>query len=131
MQNAAARVVSCTRKFDHLSPVFRNLHWLPVKQRIYFKILLLTYKAINGLAPSYIVNMLEPCVNTKYSLRSSDLLMLNIPKSQYVRCGDRAFCVAAPKLWNALPLNIKKCKSVEQIKSMLKTHMFSKIGFLN
>ncbi len=51
VQNAAARVLTRTRKYDHISPVLSALHWLPVKHRIYFKILLITYKALNGLAP--------------------------------------------------------------------------------
>ena len=68
VQNAAARLVSCTRKYDRISPVLKELHWLPVKQRIVFKILLLTYKALNALAPRYIsdflinINHLERCV---------------------------------------------------------------------
>ena len=55
VQNAAARVLTKTRKRDHISPILALLHWLPVKSRIEFKILLLTYKALNGLAPSYLI----------------------------------------------------------------------------
>ncbi len=53
-QNAAARVLTRTRKYDHMSPVLSTLHWLPIKHRIDFKILLITYKALNGLAPQYL-----------------------------------------------------------------------------
>ncbi len=54
VQNAAARVLTRTRKYDHISPVLSTLHWLPIKHRIDFKILLITYKALNGLAPQYL-----------------------------------------------------------------------------
>ncbi len=58
VQNAAARVLTRTRKYDHISPVLSTLHWLPIKHRIYFKILLITYKALNGLAPQYLSELL-------------------------------------------------------------------------
>ena len=49
--NASVRLISSTRKFDHITPVMKDLHWLPVKQRIKFKLLLTVYKCINGMAP--------------------------------------------------------------------------------
>ncbi len=58
VQNAAARVLTRTRKYDHISPVLSTLHWLPTKHRIDFKILLITYKALNGLAPQYLSELL-------------------------------------------------------------------------
>ena len=79
------------------SPILRKLHWLPVKARITFKLLLITFKALNGLAPVYITELLnryEPMRN----LRSSNRNLLAIPKSQTATYGDRAFSVAAAKL---------------------------------
>ncbi len=58
IQNAAARILTRTRKSDHIIPVFRSLHWLPVTIRIYFKVLLIIYKSLNGLGPKYIADML-------------------------------------------------------------------------
>ncbi len=52
VQNAAARVLTRSRKYDHITPILQSLHWLPIKFRISYKILLLTYKALNGLAPA-------------------------------------------------------------------------------
>ena len=54
VQNSAARLIARRRKFDHITPVMKELHWLPVNQRIIYKIglLLIIYKALNGLAPS-------------------------------------------------------------------------------
>ena len=63
VQNTAARLITGTRKFEHITPVLAALHWLPVSFRIQFKILLVTFKALNGLAPSYlseIVKTYEP-----------------------------------------------------------------------
>ncbi len=59
VQNAAAKVLTRTRKYDHISPVMSTLHWLPIKYRIYFKILLITYKALNSLAPQYLSKLLS------------------------------------------------------------------------
>ncbi len=59
VQNAAARVLTKTRKYDHISPVLSTLHWLAIKHRIDFKILLITYKAMNGLAPQYLSRLLS------------------------------------------------------------------------
>ncbi len=59
VQNAAARVLTRTRKYDHISLVLSTLHWLPTKHRIDFKILLITYKALNGLAPQYLSKVLS------------------------------------------------------------------------
>ena len=58
IQNAAASIKK-TQKFQHISAVLRNLHWLPVTKRIEFKILTITYKALNGMAPSYICDLLQ------------------------------------------------------------------------
>ena len=59
IQNTAARIISRTRKFDHITPVMQNLHWLPVQYRTMFKILLLVFKSINGTAPCYIYDLIQ------------------------------------------------------------------------
>lgn len=59
VQNTAARIVTLTKKFDHITPVLIQLHWLPVHFRILFKVLLLVYKALNGMAPLYITELLS------------------------------------------------------------------------
>jgi len=69
VQNAAARVVTLPCKREHVTPILGKLHWLPVEERVIFKILLLTYKALNNLAPSYIfelVNQYVPSRNLRY-----------------------------------------------------------------
>ena len=59
IQNTAARIVTCRKKTHHITPVLRKLHWLPVPYRIVFKILHLVYKGLNGLAPTYISELLH------------------------------------------------------------------------
>ena len=105
IQNTAARVVTRTRKFDHITPVLKQLHWLPVRYRIVFKILLLVYKALNGTAPSYISELLNYHTSER-KLRSSSRHLLATPKARLKTYGERAFAVAAPRLWNSIPLEL-------------------------
>ena len=93
VQNCAARLVTRTRSSEHITPVLRRLHWLPVRQRITCKILLLTYKALNGMAPKYIADLLQPYTPTR-QLRSSSKNLLVTPKSNLKFYGDRSFQVA-------------------------------------
>ena len=79
VQNAAARIITGIKRYDHITPALKELHWLPVQQRIEFKILLLTYKALNNMAPSYITSMFTMQVQERYSLRSNTSLQLKIP----------------------------------------------------
>ncbi len=123
VQNTAARMVALVKKRDHISPVLRRLHWLPVKHRITFKVLLLTYKALHGLAPCYITELLQRYIPTR-TLRSGSKALLT-PVSSSTSYGARSFAVAAPALWNDIPLEIRNATSVESFKSMLKTHLFN------
>ncbi len=122
VQNSAARVVTLTRKFDHITPVLCNLHWLPVKERISFKILLLTYKALHGKAPRYISEMLSfrDSRNTRYMQTAP----LSVPRVRCTTFGGRAFAYVAPDLWNSLPIYIRSSPNVDTFKSNLKTYLF-------
>ena len=125
VQNAAARLVTLTKKHDHITPVLFNLHWLPVNQRIIFKILLITYKALNNLAPSYICDLLTSYTPSR-QLRSSFKHLLVSPSYNLKTYGARSFSVAAPSLWNALPSEIRNAQSVSVFKRRLKTLLFRK-----
>lgn len=124
VQNAAARLLTGTRRRDHITPVLASLHWLPVRQRIDFKVLLFVFKALNGLAPSYISDLLSPYSNIR-SLRSADQRLLTVRGSNLKLKGGRAFAVAAPNLWNSIPTSIRLAPSTETFKSRLKTHLYS------
>ena len=90
MQNSAARLVTASRKHDHITPILRRLHWPPVRYRIIFKTLLLTYKALNGQAPSYIKDLLK-YRNSGRVLRSSNKHFLDEPVAKLKTYGDRAY----------------------------------------
>jgi hypothetical protein len=101
-QNMAARLVFRTSKYSHVTPLLQQLGWLPIAKRIEEKMLMLTFKSINGLGPSYLSDLLHTKVSSR-CLRSSDGQSLAIPLFKLRTVGDRSFCSAGPRLWNALP----------------------------
>eukprot|EP00918_Siedleckia_nematoides_P051234 GHVU01112101.1.p1 GENE.GHVU01112101.1~~GHVU01112101.1.p1 ORF type:complete len:251 (-),score=5.41 GHVU01112101.1:32-784(-) len=125
IQNSAARLILRANKFDHITPVLISLHWLPIKQRIAFNVLLITYKALNGQAPDYISSLLAPqCHVTARDLRSTSSRSLTPTRVKTHSYGQRAFCAAAPELWNLLPSELQSCDSVDTFKKKLKTFLF-------
>uniref|UniRef100_A0A8C1LY92 Reverse transcriptase domain-containing protein n=1 Tax=Cyprinus carpio TaxID=7962 RepID=A0A8C1LY92_CYPCA len=124
VQNAAARLLTGTRKRDHITPILVSLHWLPVRFRIDFKILLLVFKSLNNTAPKYLSDLLQPYAPSR-ALRSAGQLLLVSPNARLKSRGDRAFAVAAPKLWNNLPLYIRQAPSLAVFKFHLKTYLYS------
>lgn len=124
VQNAAARVLTRTRKFDHISPVLSTLHWLPIEHRIQFKIMLMTYKALNGLAPQYLSDLIFH-YNPSRPLRSQSSGQLVIPRIIKSSAGGRSFSYLAPKLWNNLPSVVREADTLCQFKSRLKTHLYN------
>ena len=126
VQNAAARLVTNTPRTCHITPILKDLHWLPIKYRIEFKIVLLIFKCLYGLAPQYLVNLIAVAAQSIYTLRSRNATLL---VSANARClptlGDRAF---QPKLWNSLPAEIRNIQSLTSFKRALKTYFF-KIPF--
>uniref|UniRef100_A0A3B4FPC0 Reverse transcriptase domain-containing protein n=1 Tax=Pundamilia nyererei TaxID=303518 RepID=A0A3B4FPC0_9CICH len=123
IQNSAARVLTKTKKVDHISPALRSLHWLPVCQRIDFKVLMLAYKALNGLGPKYISDLLTQYEPSR-SLRSSGSGLLSVPRVR-TRHGEAAFSFYAPYIWNKLPESLRSAETLSLFKSRLKTHLFS------
>ena len=101
IQNAATRVVLLIPKFDHIRTAVFDLHWLPVKQSILFKIMLLTCCLI-GKAPVYLRDMVERCMPSR-PLRSSGALLLKAPRFKNKTLGARTFAYAAASIWNSLP----------------------------
>ena len=122
VQHAAARLLLQAKKSDHITPLLIKLHWLPIEQRIKFKVLLLTYKSLNNQGPQYMQDMLIPYTPSR-TLRSSAESLLHQPKSR-TTYGDHAYSVAAPRLWNSIPCDIKNCASTFAFKSALKTLLF-------
>ena len=125
VQNCAARLILGGGKYEHITSLLRELHWLPVEHRINFKLLLITFKALNNLAPSYVSNLLHLYTPNRL-LRSSSKFLLQVPPSNLKTYGDRAFSVCAPKLWNCLPYHIRCSPSVSAFKPSLKTYFFKR-----
>ncbi len=123
-QNAAASVLTRSRKYAHINPILQSLHWLPIKFHISYKMLLLTCKDLNGLAPAYLTSLLS-CYNPTHSLRSQNSGLLVVPRIAKSTKGVRAFSHLAPKLWNRLPDNVRGSDTLSLFKSRLKTHLFS------
>ena len=94
VQNSAARVLTRTKPWQHITPTLIHLHWLPVKSRITYKILLLTYESLHSLAPQYLSDLLHPYTQSR-TLHSSGTHQLSIPHTKLPTLWDRAFCVTA------------------------------------
>ena len=140
LQNTAARIVTRTRKFEHITPVLRSLHWLPVKLRIHFKVLIFVWKVLHDQAPLYLSSLLElqsppplgstgVAVRTRQRVRvakeiSEGALLLETRSFKQKTFGARSFTYYAPVLWNALPTEIRSAPSLDCFKSLLKTHLF-------
>ena len=123
--HSAARLVKSLKPRDHITPALRQLHWLPIKARISFKICVLMFNIHSGSCPRYMSSLVTPCttVESRSSLRSS-------AKGDYVTqrtsssFGRRAFAVAGPSEWNNLPVSIRHAPSIGSFKTKLKTHLF-------
>ena len=112
--------------YDSVTALLKKLHWLPVEQRIQFKILLTTFKCLNGKGPGYLTDLLIQHTPHRV-LRSSGNSLLTVPRTRLKNYGDKAFAKAAPELWNNLPIDIRSCNSVNSFKKKLKTHLFKKL----
>ena len=125
IQNTAARMITGARSSDHITPLLKSLHWLPVEARIHFKIVLITYKILNGQSAEY----LEPLIKDYHpsrALRSSSRSLLCTPAIKSKTYWGRAFYTAAPQLWNSTPEYVKNADSVTTFKTKLKTFLFRK-----
>ena len=125
---AAARImIASIKKRDHITETLRDLHWLPVEERIVFKINLITFKTLNGSGPRYLEDILKFYHQSRTLRSSRDHLRLEEPNFNMITYGQRAFSVAAPRLWNKFPFEIRACSDVNLFKSKLKTFLFKKV----
>ena len=127
VQNAAARTVMKCKKTDHITPILRQLHWLPIRKRIRHKILSATYRSDHDNTPLYLSDLLQKH-NPSRLLRSASRSLLDVPgprDSKTKRYGQRAFRYVAPSHWNVLPESIKEKDSIQSFRPSLKTHFFT------
>jgi len=126
VQNAAARVVMGAKKFDHITPVLRDLHWLPVRQRIKYKLPVTVYKCLRGLAPTYLADdcLAISAIAGKRHLRSARTGMLSVLRTT-TALGMRSFAAAGPVIWNSLPAALRTATlSPLAFAGHLKAHLF-------
>ena len=123
--HAAARLVNDLRPGDHVTPTVRELHWLPIKQRVDYKLCLLVHKSLVGHAPAYLSDILTAVsdVPSRSALRDASHGDCVVPRTR-LKLGQRAFSVAAPRAWNRLPTNLKLTRSTATFKRSLKTFLF-------
>lgn len=123
LQNNAARLVCSISKRDHITPTLKELHWLPIRERIQFKLCLYVFKSMNNTAPVYLSNLLSPYTPQRTLRSTHDITRLNVPRTNKV-LGQKSFSVAGPQSWNNLPRTIRETDNISQFRSNLKTHLF-------
>ena len=128
VHNTAARLITRTKKTDHISPVLIRLHWLPVEYRSQYKLSLYVFKALHGLAPVYVTELVNPYVPSR-SLRSQLHVasLLQIPTTRTKTYGNHRFDKTESTLWNNIPLQLKTVDSLSVFKSCLRTYFFKQV----
>jgi len=125
VQNAAARLLTRTGRREHITPVLRQLHWLPVSRRIDFKLAVLMYQISRGLAPTFLQDRcrLVSEVSSGRRLRSANVPTFVVPRIR-TKLGDRSFAAAGPRLWNSLPGPLRQSETIATFQRHLKTFLF-------
>ena len=123
VMNSSTWLVFSSSRYDHITPFFRQLHWLKAPEQINYKLALLVHKCLQGVAPSYLADDLcRPAdVEARHSLRSASSPSLVVRRTRLSTYGDRAFPVAAWQVWNGLPHHVS---DVTSVRSRLKTDLF-------
>ena len=125
IQNNAARLVLKKSKRQHVTPLLKQLHWLPIQTRIDYKLATLAFRHFDGSLPQYLSSRLD-IYQPSRSLRSSNDRLLRVPRWKLKSFGYRSFSYQGPVVWNSLPIDLKLSSSLSSFKSRLKTHLFKK-----
>ena len=123
LQNFAAKVCLSKSLYEHVTPCLIELHWLPISFRINYKIAVITFKCLHGLAPSYLSEIIEEYHATR-TLRSSSQKLLKKKVVKFEKLGKKSFAFSAPEVWNSLPFYLRNEPSLEVFKKNLKTLYF-------
>ena len=121
VQNFACRIVSGSKKYDHVTPILRQLKWLPVKQHMYYRDSIMAFKCMNGLSPGYLSDQFtkRSSISTRKTRNSQ---LLNIPLFK-TATGQRTFYYRMVSLWNALPQNIQLSQSLAHFKNLMRKRL--------
>lgn len=127
VQNMAAKLICGKKKYDSNVLCLKELHWLPIRSRIMYKMLCIVFKCLNNQGPKYLCDLLAEQPQRRENMRSSNKIkQLIVPRTTRKTFADRSFSVAGPKLWNDLPDTVKQCQTYEEFKKRLKMHLFIK-----
>jgi len=119
VMNAAAWLVFSSSRYEPITPLLRQLHWLKAAERIDYKLALFVYKCRLGVAPPYLADELSQ--PARASLRSTTSSSLFVRRTRLSTIGDWAFPVAAARVWNCLPQHVTSAPSLSTFRSHLKT----------
>jgi len=127
VMNAAVRLVFSASRYDQVMPLLHRLHWLRAIQRISFKLAVLEFRCLEGLAPTYLSDSLLHVADLpgRQRLRSASSADLAVPQTRLETVGDRGFCVAASKTWNRLPSEVTLSVTLSTFKQKRKNYLFS------
>ena len=123
LQNMGCRIIKKLGKYDHIIPHLMELHWLKIKEHIFYKVCVLMYQCIKGLAPQYLSEVVIK--DHGHSLRSTTLNNLPTVRCNTTIAHNSAFSSTGPRLWNMLPNDIKSSSDLEVFKTRLKTFLFN------
>ena len=123
VRNHRARLTFRKKRHDHVTPLLKKLHWLPVPERIVFKLATLSFRYFDGTLPPYLSCCLSPSSSSR-SLRSSSQKLLTVPRVNLKSAGARSFQYQVPLVWHSLPLKIRLCSFLSSFESKLKTYLF-------
>lgn len=124
IQNCAARTLLQIPRRHSIKPGLKNLHWLPVKERIQFKALCIAHKALWNTGPDICHSLISPHQPPR-QLRSAAALLARVPKIKRARCGGRSFSYNSAKLWNSLSLPLRAEPNLLSFCKLLKTFLFN------
>ena len=125
VQNTAARLITGTKRCNHITPVLHQLHWLPLRQRVTFKLACLVYQSLSGNAPMYLADIHLLSESDRRQLPSSTTRTRMIVPRTHNSYGDRSFAVTGPHLWNSLKSHLRLYDiGYNDFKRQLKTFRF-------
>ena len=122
IQTMCAKLTLKKPKYDSTREALAQLHWLPIKQRIDFKIAAITHKCLYGTAPQYLKDLLIPAATTRNLRSSTDKTRLIIPFTKCKTFAAQSFSISAPRVWNQLSMSLREISNFELFRQQLKTH---------
>ena len=125
VQTMAAKLVLQRDRRSSATDALKSLHWLPIRQRIKFKVICLVYRALNGQAPKYLTALLTIKSRSERRLRTEAGILLDVPFVKRRTFAERSFSIQGPRLWNELPSDLRAVDTYERFKTNLKTHLFA------